>query len=382
MKLSRRWDLAITAAVLLCGLILLVSGPSARDVALGAAALVLLVLSWLLFGRRATEGDARSIAFSVAVVIASGLVVAAHPVLAIIQCISYPAVWMLARSTRAAVLFNVAIALSVGVGFLVSVGTTPADLGQTALTVAVSLGFSLAFGFWISRIAGLSEERRDLLENLTAAQTELAVLHRDAGVTSERERLARELHDTIAQSLAGLVLLSQRARRELAADSLGDDTLELIESGARDALAETRSLVAGSAPVDLEAGIAAALTRLAERFERETGIRVTVSADVDRAALGRDAEVVLLRCAQEGLANVRKHAGARTARLDLGVDGDDAVIRVIDDGRGFDPAGASSGFGLAGLRDRLALAGGSIEMDGTAGATTLTARLPVDGVPA
>ncbi len=187
-------------------------------------------------------------AFSVSLVIVSGLVVAAHPVLAIVQCISYPGVWMLARTTRRAVLFNVAIAIAVGIGFLVSVGTTLADLGQTAVTIAISLGFSLAFGFWISRIATLSEERRRLLDHLTAAQDELAILHRDTGVTSERERMARELHDTIAQTLAGLVLLGQRSRRELAAGTLSDDTLELLESGARDALAETRSLVAASAP--------------------------------------------------------------------------------------------------------------------------------------
>ena len=243
MKLSRWWDLAIAACVLLCGLILLVGAPAARDLVLGSAGLLLLVVSWLVFGRRAYEGDGRAVAFSVSLVIVSGLLVAAHPVLAIIQCISYPGVWMLARTTRRAVLFNVAIALAVGVGFLISVGTTLPDLGQTALTVAISLGFSLAFGFWISRIATLSEERRDLLETLTAAQNELAVLHRDSGITSERERLARELHDTIAQSLAGLVLLSQRSRRELAAGTLSDDTLELVEAGARDALAETRALV-------------------------------------------------------------------------------------------------------------------------------------------
>jgi signal transduction histidine kinase len=383
MRLSRWWDLAIAAFVLLAGLILLAGGPAVPNVVLGSAGLLLLVASWLAFGRRAYEGDRRAVAFSISLVIMSGLVVAANPVLAIVQCISYPGVWMLARTTRMAVLFNVAIAISVGIGFLLSVGTTLPDLGQTALTVAISLGFSLAFGFWISRIATLSEERRRLLENLTAAQHELAILHRDTGITSERERLARELHDTIAQSLAGLVLLGQRSRRELAAGTLPDATLELLESGARDALAETRSLVAGHAPVELNAGIGPALTRLGERFTRETGVDVSTSCEIDRSAvLGRDTEVVLLRFAQEGLANVRKHAGASTARLELHVDAHEARMRVIDDGRGFDPDAASDGFGLSGLRDRLALVGGSVTVDGTAGATTLTARLPLAEVTA
>ena len=125
MKLSRWWDLAIAAAVLLCGLILLggralASGAGAR---VGGAAAA---------GRRPgcssvaapVKATALAVAFSVSLVIVSGLVVAAHPVLAIIQCVSYPAVWMLARTTRRAVVFNVAIALAVGVGFLVSTGTT------------------------------------------------------------------------------------------------------------------------------------------------------------------------------------------------------------------------------------------------------------------
>jgi signal transduction histidine kinase len=383
MKLSRWWDLAIGAAALLSAVILWAGAPAARDIVVGAVAIVLLVGGYLVFGRRAYEGDGRSIAYSITVVISTGMLVAANPMLAIVQCIAYPAVWMLARTTRIAVLFNIAIAVAVGIGFVISIGTSPAELGQTAVTVVISLGFSLAFGVWITRIATLSEERRRLLENLTAAQHELAVLHRDTGVTSERERLARELHDTIAQSLAGLVLLGQRSRRELAAGTLTDGTLEMLESGARDALAETRSLVAASAPVELNAGIAAALNRLGERFSRETGIEVSSSVTVDPdAPLGRDSEVVLLRCAQEGLANVRKHAGATAARLELTVDATRATMQVIDDGRGFDPAAASGGFGLTGLRDRIALVGGSVSVDGTPGATTLTARLPLADVSA
>jgi signal transduction histidine kinase len=95
------------------------------------------------------------------------------------------------------------------------------------------------------------------------------------------------------------------------------------------------------------------------------------------AALDRDAEVVLLRCAQEGLANVRKHSGATHVRLELRVDDNAAAVRVVDDGRGFDAAAASHGFGLSGLRDRLGLVGGALTVDGTPGATSLVARLPV-----
>jgi signal transduction histidine kinase len=381
--LSHWWDLAIAGAVIVIAVILVASSPDALGWGLGAAGVVLLVGGWVGAGRWAFEGDIRSILCSILLVVAVGTLVAAEPVLAIVQCVAYPMVWLLAGSIRAAVAFNVGIAVTVAIGFCISTGTSAAALGSTVVTVVLSLGFSLALGFWITRIAQLSEERRLLLDTLTAAQDELAVLHRDTGVTSERQRLARELHDTIAQSLAGLVLLGQRSRRELADGTLTDATLELIESGARDALAETRSLVAGSAPVELNAGIVAALTRLGDRISRETGLAVTTTSTVDAAAtLGRDSEVVLLRCAQEGLANVRRHAGATSARLELTVDSAAATIRVIDDGHGFDPAAPASGFGLSGLRDRLALVGGSVTLDGTAGATTLTARLPLAEVSA
>jgi signal transduction histidine kinase len=248
----------------------------------------------------------------------------------------------------------------------------------------ISFVFAIVMGVWISRIAELGNERKRLLDELTAAQAQLEVLHRDAGATAERERLARELHDTIAQSLTGQVLLAQRARRERAAGSLSDETLELLEEASRESLAETRSLVAASARVELPGGgLVEALTRFAARFQRESGIAVVVTAELDPAvenALGRDAEVVLLRCAQEGLANVRKHAGARAVRVVLSTADGVATVAVIDDGHGFDPSAAASGFGLSGLRDRLGLVGGELAVDGTAGATTLTARLPLGAV--
>jgi signal transduction histidine kinase len=381
VALSRWWDLGIAVAVIAAAAIVGLTRSDPADWLVTGIALLVLIAGWILAGRRAHEGDARSVAFSIVLIVVVGTLVAVHPVLAITQTFAYPLVWMLARTTRIAVIFNVGVAVAVGLGFVISTGTSGPSVISAALTVVLSLAFSLALGFWITSIAHLSEERRRLLENLTAAQDELAILHRDTGVTSERERLARELHDTIAQSLAGLVLLGQRSRRELAAGTLSDATLELLEAGARDALAETRSLVAASAPVELNAGLGAALVRLGERFSRETGIEVTVTADPE-ARLGRDTEVVLLRCAQEGLANVRKHAGATTARLALTVDATRATMHVTDDGKGFDPAAASGGFGLTGLRDRIALVGGSLSVDGTPGATTLTAQLPLSEVSA
>lgn len=385
MITSRAWTAAYLLGILLMAVLVIVNGPGDSRVGVGLSLLAAFALAWIAVGRRAAEGNAAAVAFTALLAVLLGALVAYEPTLATAQFLVFPTVWVIARSYRAGIVGNAAVAAAVAVGFLVSTGTSPEELAQTAATQGLSLTFSIVIGTWIHRIAVFSEERGRLIDELTAAQGELALLHRDAGITEERSRLAREIHDTIAQSLTGLVMLGQRARRELAAGEPREETLELIESAARDALVETRSLVAATAPVELDrGGLADALERLAERFRRETGIAVSVSVSVVAVAsagapgstLARDTEVVLLRAAQEGLANVRKHAGASAASLSLVIDDAEAHLTVLDDGRGYDPGSAEPGFGIAGLRDRVALVGGEVSVDGTAGSTRLRVTLP------
>lgn len=378
------WLLAVAGTSLLCGIVLALSVGLTPRFWIGAGILATFTAFWAAFVVRPEEEDTpRSVAALVVTILVTGALTATDTSLAFFQVIAFPAAWTLQGSIRRSVIACAAIAVVVGVAFPIRLGftTTPIVLG--VVIEGISFVFAIAMGVWISRIAELGHERKRLLDELTAAQAQLEVLHRDAGATDERERLARELHDTIAQSLTGQVLLAQRARRELAAGTLGDDTLELMESAARAALTETRSLVAASARVELPGGgLVGALEQLAARFQRESGITVAVHSTLD-VPLDRDAEVVLLRCAQEGLANVRKHAGAHAVRVELSSEGGFARVEVADDGHGFEPvAAASAGFGLSGLRDRLGLVGGSLAIDGTPGATTLTARVPVHSAAA
>lgn len=228
----RGWDAAVLGTAGLLAALLLALTDSPWRIALGLGALALLVAAWFLLGRRGPEAPT-ALPFMVTVVIASGLAVAAYPTLAIIQVIAYPIAWVYSATVRRAVLVNIAIALAVGVGFLITLGTGVDNLVQTAFTVVLSLGFSLAMGFWISRMTALGEERGRLLVELQGAQEQIAGLNREAGATAEREHLARELHDTIAQDLTALVMLAQRARREAVAPNA---TLALIEESARAAL--------------------------------------------------------------------------------------------------------------------------------------------------
>lgn len=377
MDSSRWWHVAVIATTVALSALVVLSAdvPWQAAVALGALAAFLVV--WFAIGMKADRTLARSIAFAAVIVVVAGIGTAAVPSFASFQSIAYPLLWTRARSTRSALIANVALAIAVGVGFFFSTGADMAALVQAGAIQGFSLAFSVAFGFWITQIQDRSIERQRLLDKLHATQDQLAAVSRDAGVMSERERLAREIHDTIAQDLTGLVLLTQRARRELADGDVVavDEQLGMLEDSARTALAETRSLVAATAPVGLATGgIGDALERLGARFERETGLDVTVSA-TGLPALDRDTEVVLLRCSQEALANVRKHASAGAASIVVTAEDGLVTLTVTDNGSGFDPAAGTEGFGLAGMRERLALVGGALCVDSGSSGTTLTITL-------
>ncbi|MGX5681002.1 sensor histidine kinase [Schumannella luteola] len=373
MENPRWWHIAIAAtAVVLIAMVLAADLPVWREVG-AIAALAAFVAGWYSIGRLGFQNPGAALVFTAIIIVTTGVAVGFHPFMAILQCIAYPLVWVLSTRTRNAVIGNVALSVAVGIGYWASTRSLP----ETALTAGLSLAFSLALGLWITDISDRSHERQRLLDELHSTQDRLASVNREAGVASERERLAREIHDTIAQDLTGLVLLAQQARRDLSAGRGAEaaEQLAMIEENARTALAETRALVAASAPVPLSAGgLAEALDRLASRFTRETGIAVTVSGAT--ADLERDAEVVLLRCAQESLANVRKHSGARTATLTLSAREGSVRLVVTDDGHGFDPASRTDGFGLGGMRDRLALVGGALDVSSSDSGTTLIATLP------
>ncbi len=377
MRMTARhwWWVAVLGMATLAGVLALVSLQTPWRLALALTGIGMLIASWAIWGDRRVEAEEPSVALVVGVAIAAGTGTAGFASLAILQAIAYPVAWVFSSRIRDAMLSNLAVGLAVGLGFTVSIGTEPGDLMQIAFTQTLSLGFSLAMGFWISRMTALGEERGRLLVELQGAQEQIAALNREAGAAAERERLARELHDTIAQDLTGLVMLAQRARREAAAS---DGTLAMIEEGARAALGETRALVAAGAALDTDGlGLDGALQRLAERFERETGVQVplTVAGDL---TLSRDAEVVVLRCAQEALANARKHARARSVAVTVTPIPEARVrLEVADDGIGFDADTAPDGFGLSGMSERLALVGGTLRVTSTPGAgTVIVAELP------
>jgi signal transduction histidine kinase len=382
----RWWDLAaIVVASVLVVLTLTEPPYGVNEVGAWVAAGAFLIV-YFAYARRFIDGAPMRhhlvIAFLFAAVLAVGT--AFEPAFAILQAFLFPFVWTTAPNVRSALIANIALAVAIVIGYGVRFG--PAGI-LTGFGVAVlSVGFSIALGLWITRIARYGEERARLLDELQAAQGQLAAMHREAGVTDERGRLAREIHDTIAQSLTGLVMVAQRAGNRLAgvdgeAAASARSDIELMEQMGREALTEARGLVASLTPVEADAGLAEALRRLATSFERETGVAVTVTADA--AGLDRELEVVLLRSAQEALANVRKHAKARSATVSVTAAGDQVVLTVADDGIGpGDVVPGEHGFGLAGIRDRAALVGGSFEFGpGAEGGSRLRVVVPRADAP-
>jgi signal transduction histidine kinase len=354
------------------------------------AAVTVMVALYLLVGRPALVASAAAaphdpvrpersaVVFLVLVIPAATWGVATMSSFAVVQCVLCPVVWFLLPRTRDAVLGTLVLTGSIAVGFVIGFGDLPGALPTMAVSQGLSLGGSIALGLWITRIDALSRERLELLDGLRAAQAEVEELGRAAGAARERERMSADIHDTVAQDLTGVVLLAQRGRRELrggGAEAL-DATLALLEDSARDALTQTRAIVAATAPVELTDGLGRALGRLGARMARETGIPVEVRDDPDIGPVDRDAEVVLLRCAQEGLANVRRHAGASAVELVLVRDGADVVLAIRDDGRGFDPDRPTGGYGIDGMRRRLAAAAGRLDVASGADGTVLTARIP------
>jgi signal transduction histidine kinase len=320
---------------------------------------------------------ARSYLLVAAVVV--GVACWVHPGLSILLFIVFPQVWVYSEELWEGVAWSAAVAVSATIGFVADAGWSAGAVWDIAPDMLVSLLFSLLLGLWISRIVLQSRERADLIAQLERTRSDLALAHHAQGVTAERERLAREIHDTLAQGFTSVVMLSQVAADALERDpAAARERLETIESVARENLAEARALVAAFSPVGLDGTtLPDAVGRLAERFGGETGLAVDVQTVGDFSGLAREQEVVVLRVAQEALTNVRRHAQARQVTVHLVADERGARVEVGDDGVGFAPARVQ-GFGLAGMRGRVAEVGGDLDVASAPGrGTRVTVRVPL-----
>ncbi|GIH15649.1 sensor histidine kinase [Rugosimonospora africana] len=266
---------------------------------------------------------------------------------------------------------------------------------------------------WIGRRSDEHAGRREQALNevseanrkLEAALAENAGLHqqlltqaREAGVFDERQRMAREIHDTLAQGLTGIITQLQ-AVEQAAADPAGwRRHLDAATRLARESLTEARRSVHELRPEPLEtARLAEAIAGVAERWSTLHGIPVRVETTGTVRPMPPEAEVALLRAAQEALANVAKHARAARVGVTLSYLEHEVALDVRDDGTGFDPsrlgAGAGGyaepepaatgdptdgGFGLLAMRQRIESLSGTLQVESEpGGGTAVSARVPV-----
>ncbi|MEV4197176.1 sensor histidine kinase [Micromonospora globbae] len=280
-------------------------------------------------------------------------------------------------------------------------GGPPASLAHWLLwfvLLAFNLGVAGAVT-WFGTVADRQHaNRKRLVEELAEANRRLAEtmrenegLHaqlltqaREAGVIDERQRMAREIHDTLAQGLTGIITQLEAAGQARDRRADWQRHVDTAIALARESLTEARRSVRAVRPEALEsARLPDALAELAGRWSTITEVRADVSVTGDARPLHPEVEVTLLRAAQEALANVGRHARASRVGLTLSYMEDVVTLDVRDDGVGFDVTGQPAsrapdgGYGLTAMRQRVAGVGGELAIESEpGGGTAVSASVP------
>ena len=245
----------------------------------------------------------------------------------------------------------------------------------TALLIVAGVGFFFTVALTLARLLMRMTRLDSALERQVEVFREEALRQAsEAATREERNRMARELHDSIKQQLFSIGVSAAAARARGGADNAA---LDDIERGAREAQVEMNALLQQLRPAPLEnVGLVEALREQGEALGYRTGAEVSVSVGAlpSEDRLPPRAQEQLFRMAQEALANIARHARARHVWLRLEAQGDAMLLEIRDDGQGFSPETAGSGMGLGNLRERARSLDGSAEITSAPGQGT-TARI-------
>ncbi|MEU4410185.1 sensor histidine kinase [Streptosporangium sp. NPDC023963] len=288
--------------------------------------------------------------------------------------------------------------LGVAATAAVLVGVRPESRPPTELIFSFLVAVLIAstVGLFIQTISKQNQQRKVMIAQLKATGTKLAAMAeensnlqaqlltraREAGVLSERQRMAREIHDTIAQGLTAILTQLEVAENVIDDVPAARSRLNTVRALARDSLNEARRSVLAMRPAPLEeAQLATALEDVAATWSQTSGVPVPVSVTGDARPLHAEVEMTLLRVAQEALANVGKHASASRVAVTLSYMEDVVVLDVRDDGSGFDPKAVepsiAGGFGLVAMRQRVTRLAGDFEIETALGqGTGVSATVP------
>ena len=226
----------------------------------------------------------------------------------------------------------------------------------------------------IAELAQTNHRLEQTLAENAELQTRLVEQAKESGVLAERQRMARETHDTIAQSLAGIITQLSAAEEDGSAHRV-----RTAQRLAREALAEARRSVRAMQPLPLaNAGLPDAVADVAARWSADSGVAATVTTTGTARTLRPDVEGALLRATQEALSNVAKHAAAGQAWVTLSYMEDEVTLDIRDDGHGFDQDQPNDGgFGLTAMRQRVTGLAGELAVESEPGAgTAVSVRVP------
>jgi len=250
-----------------------------------------------------------------------------------------------------------------------------------------AVSFAAFFAYLFNRQVEAREHAQNLLKDLEEAHTQLAKYTLEVEnltLTSERQRMARELHDTLAQGLAGLILQLEAADSHIAAErsKKAQEIIQKAMGRARTTLADARRAIGDLRDTQSPTDFVEDIRDETDRFTHDTGIQCTLDLSVPETLSPQITEISL-RAISEGLINIARHANATQASVGLTYDEKDLDIEIQDNGVGFDPdesIGRSGHYGLLGMRERARISGGSlvIESDSSRG-TTLSLTLPLRG---
>jgi signal transduction histidine kinase len=243
---------------------------------------------------------------------------------------------------------------------------------------------------YIHRVNRDSAIRARLLQQLDDAQRDLAERAKEAGVQEERQRLARDIHDSLAQGFASVIRHLEAIELSFASSDTTNDAmrgaaphLAHAQAVSRTSLAEIRRLVWALRPAPLaESTLGAAIERIVAQWSDANNIAATCAIDA-LPALIPDADVIFLRATQEALSNVARHARATRVSISMHCVDQLVLLSIEDDGRGYvDADGAAAGkVGLTGMRERVRRFGGHVLIDSTPGAgTSITVAMPLDTI--
>ncbi len=236
---------------------------------------------------------------------------------------------------------------------------------------------STIIGAFISSILIQSTNRQRLIDELTRSRANLMRVEREAGRLTERQRIARDIHDTLAQHFTSIIMHLSAAKH--GNFETVQTHVQQAEEAAREGLDEIRRIVWDMQPEQFEkASLIEAIEELAARWSAENNIQVKMKVTGNPRSLASATETALLRISQEAMQNINKHAQAKNVNITFSFMEDIFVMDIADDGLGFDPSKSKNGFGMKTMRDRAEELNGTLTIESERGnGTAIAVSIPI-----